>query len=275
MIPRLAPRRVPGGRWRRRVRRQERRRRGRLLGLGAKELRQGPEGARRQGLDRRRRSTSASSRAGSRTRSTPCSPSCGSPTPSSAPSSTSRRSTATGCSSSSTRPTRWSRTATRRSGSARRYYKQLPGDFWLFPPSYEKDQSSTEDAANELKSFLDKYPGLAVPRQGEGDPRSRSASGSPITSGTSRATTGIAASRWAPCCGCAACSSATAASATTRKRCGCSAARTSPSTCRTARSSTWQELVDQVPEERPRRRGARRAREPALTPSQSLARGTA
>jgi outer membrane protein assembly factor BamD len=38
------------------------------------------------------------------------------------------------------------------------YYKQLPTDFWLFPPSYEKDQSSTEDAANELKSFLDKYP---------------------------------------------------------------------------------------------------------------------
>ena len=38
------------------------------------------------------------------------------------------------------------------------YYKQLPGDFWLFPPSFEKDQSSTEDAANELKSFLDKYP---------------------------------------------------------------------------------------------------------------------
>ena len=38
------------------------------------------------------------------------------------------------------------------------YYKQLPGDFWLFPPSFEKDQSSTEDAATELKSFLDKYP---------------------------------------------------------------------------------------------------------------------
>src|SRR5213075_1267353 len=38
------------------------------------------------------------------------------------------------------------------------YYKQLPSDFWLFPPSYEKDQSSTEDAATELKSFLDKYP---------------------------------------------------------------------------------------------------------------------
>jgi outer membrane protein assembly factor BamD len=38
------------------------------------------------------------------------------------------------------------------------YYRQLSGDFWMFPPSSEKDQSSTEDAANELKTFLDKYP---------------------------------------------------------------------------------------------------------------------
>ncbi len=38
------------------------------------------------------------------------------------------------------------------------YYRQLPGDFWMFPPSYEKDMSATEDAANELKTFLDKYP---------------------------------------------------------------------------------------------------------------------
>jgi outer membrane protein assembly factor BamD len=38
------------------------------------------------------------------------------------------------------------------------YFRQLPGDFWMFPPSYEKDQSSVEDAGNELKSFLDKYP---------------------------------------------------------------------------------------------------------------------
>jgi outer membrane protein assembly factor BamD len=28
----------------------------------------------------------------------------------------------------------------------------------MFPPAFEKDQSSTEDAANELKSFVDKYP---------------------------------------------------------------------------------------------------------------------
>ncbi|HVK87728.1 MAG TPA: outer membrane protein assembly factor BamD [Kofleriaceae bacterium] len=46
--------------------------------------------------------------------------------------------------------------ATYRIGEA--YYRQLPGDFWLFPPSFEKDQSSTEDAATELKAFLDKYP---------------------------------------------------------------------------------------------------------------------
>jgi outer membrane protein assembly factor BamD len=38
------------------------------------------------------------------------------------------------------------------------YYHQLSGDFWMFPPSSEKDQSSTEDAVNELKTFLDKYP---------------------------------------------------------------------------------------------------------------------
>lgn len=46
--------------------------------------------------------------------------------------------------------------ATFRIGEA--YYRQLPSDFWLFPPSFEKDQSAPEDAANELKSFLDKYP---------------------------------------------------------------------------------------------------------------------
>jgi outer membrane protein assembly factor BamD len=38
------------------------------------------------------------------------------------------------------------------------YYQQLPGDFWMFPPSFEKDQSATEDAGSELKNFLDKYP---------------------------------------------------------------------------------------------------------------------
>ena len=38
------------------------------------------------------------------------------------------------------------------------YAKQLPGDFWILPPSYEKDQSATEDAEDELRQFLEKYP---------------------------------------------------------------------------------------------------------------------
>lgn len=38
------------------------------------------------------------------------------------------------------------------------FFKQLPGDFWLVPPSFEKDQSPTEDAEEELHKFLDKFP---------------------------------------------------------------------------------------------------------------------
>jgi outer membrane protein assembly factor BamD len=38
------------------------------------------------------------------------------------------------------------------------YVKMLPDDFWLLPPSYEKDQSATSDAHRELSSFLRKYP---------------------------------------------------------------------------------------------------------------------
>jgi outer membrane protein assembly factor BamD len=38
------------------------------------------------------------------------------------------------------------------------YYKMLPSDFWLLPPSYEKDQSATQDAHRELHGFLRKYP---------------------------------------------------------------------------------------------------------------------
>lgn len=38
------------------------------------------------------------------------------------------------------------------------HFKMLPGDFFLLPPSYEKDQSSSEDAAEEMKRFLEKYP---------------------------------------------------------------------------------------------------------------------
>ncbi len=38
------------------------------------------------------------------------------------------------------------------------YYEQLPGDFWLLPPSFEKDQSPVEDAEEELRRFVEKYP---------------------------------------------------------------------------------------------------------------------
>jgi outer membrane protein assembly factor BamD len=38
------------------------------------------------------------------------------------------------------------------------YYKQLSGDSWLMPPSYEGDQSANEDAAAELSVFAEKYP---------------------------------------------------------------------------------------------------------------------
>jgi outer membrane protein assembly factor BamD len=38
------------------------------------------------------------------------------------------------------------------------YYEMLPGDLWLLPPSWEKDQSSTSDAHRELNEFLKKYP---------------------------------------------------------------------------------------------------------------------
>ena len=40
---------------------------------------------------------------------------------------------------------------------AEAYYEMLPGDYWILPPSYEKDQSSVEDAEEELRSFLSKY----------------------------------------------------------------------------------------------------------------------
>ncbi len=37
------------------------------------------------------------------------------------------------------------------------YYKMLPDDFWLLPPSFEKDQSATADAGRELANFIRKY----------------------------------------------------------------------------------------------------------------------
>jgi outer membrane protein assembly factor BamD len=38
------------------------------------------------------------------------------------------------------------------------YYKDMPDDVWLLPPSYEKDQSAVIDALRELEDFAKKYP---------------------------------------------------------------------------------------------------------------------
>jgi outer membrane protein assembly factor BamD len=38
------------------------------------------------------------------------------------------------------------------------YWKDMPDDIWILPPSYEKDQSAVTDAQRELDDFLKKYP---------------------------------------------------------------------------------------------------------------------
>jgi outer membrane protein assembly factor BamD len=38
------------------------------------------------------------------------------------------------------------------------YYKDMPDDLWLLPPSYEKDQSAVIDALRELEDFRKKFP---------------------------------------------------------------------------------------------------------------------
>jgi outer membrane protein assembly factor BamD len=38
------------------------------------------------------------------------------------------------------------------------YYKDMPDDIWILPPSYEKDQSAVVDALRELDDFRKKFP---------------------------------------------------------------------------------------------------------------------
>lgn len=38
------------------------------------------------------------------------------------------------------------------------YVREMPDDFFLLPPAYEKDQSAVRDALRELNDFIDKYP---------------------------------------------------------------------------------------------------------------------
>jgi len=38
------------------------------------------------------------------------------------------------------------------------YWEMLPGDLWILPPSFERDQTATSDAHRELVEFVKKYP---------------------------------------------------------------------------------------------------------------------
>jgi outer membrane protein assembly factor BamD len=38
------------------------------------------------------------------------------------------------------------------------YVREMPDDFFLVPPAYEKDQTAVRDALRELNDFVDKYP---------------------------------------------------------------------------------------------------------------------
>lgn len=38
------------------------------------------------------------------------------------------------------------------------YYRQIPSDFFLFPPAHEKDQAQTQDAVRHLERFVERYP---------------------------------------------------------------------------------------------------------------------
>jgi outer membrane protein assembly factor BamD len=37
------------------------------------------------------------------------------------------------------------------------FYKMLPDDWWILPPSHEKDQSTTSDAHQQIRAFVDQY----------------------------------------------------------------------------------------------------------------------
>jgi outer membrane protein assembly factor BamD len=47
------------------------------------------------------------------------------------------------------------------------YFKDMPDDFWLLPPSYEKDQSAVVDALREIEDFRKKYPDSKYVKEAE------------------------------------------------------------------------------------------------------------
>jgi outer membrane protein assembly factor BamD len=51
------------------------------------------------------------------------------------------------------------------------YVKEMPDDFFLVPPAYEKDQTAVHDALRELQDFVDKYPDSTYMKQALQDRR--------------------------------------------------------------------------------------------------------
>jgi len=51
------------------------------------------------------------------------------------------------------------------------YVKEMPDDFFLVPPAYEKDQTAVHDALRELNDFVDKYPDSTYMKQALQDRR--------------------------------------------------------------------------------------------------------
>ncbi|MDB4981254.1 MAG: outer rane assembly lipoprotein YfiO [Myxococcales bacterium] len=47
------------------------------------------------------------------------------------------------------------------------YFKDMPDDIWILPPSYEKDQSAVSDALRELNDFAKKFPDSKYLKKGE------------------------------------------------------------------------------------------------------------
>ena len=48
------------------------------------------------------------------------------------------------------------------------YVRQMPEDWFIFPPAEEKDQSPTRDALRELDEFLDKFPESPYRKEAQG-----------------------------------------------------------------------------------------------------------
>ncbi len=51
------------------------------------------------------------------------------------------------------------------------YVREMPDDWFLIPPAYEKDQSAVRDALRELNDFIDKYPDSKYLKEAQDDRR--------------------------------------------------------------------------------------------------------